>query len=227
MAMVWSDLCFMHWPVKAGALRPLIPPGLTLDEHSGSAWLGIVPFAMSGVRHWRLPAIPGTHTFLELNVRTYVSHGGKAGVWFFSLDAANRLAVLAARATFHLPYMNARMAFVRRNGWIDYASHRTHRSEPPAAFAASYRPTGSPVRAQPGSVESFLTDRYCLYAAAGRGHLYRGDIHHEPWPLQPAEAEVRTNTMSLAAGIALPDTPPLCHFAARLEVPAWWPERLA
>jgi uncharacterized protein YqjF (DUF2071 family) len=225
MAMVWTDLCFLHWPVPAHALRRLVPPELRIDEYGGSAWLGVVPFAMSGVRHWRLPPIPGTHAFLELNVRTYVSAGGKPGVWFFSLDAANRLAVRVARATFRLPYMDARMTLTHRDGWTDYTSVRTHHGETPARFDASYRPIGPCSRSSPGTLEAFLTERYCLYAAGPRGVL-RGEIHHEPWPLQPAEAVVRSNTMAMAAGVALPDLPPLCHYAKRLEVPAWWPTRV-
>ncbi len=225
MAMVWTDLCFLHWPVPADALRPLVPAGLRIDQHSGSAWVGVVPFAMSGVRHWRLPRVPGTHAFLELNVRTYVGVGGKAGVWFFSLDADNRLAVRVARATFRLPYMDARMALARRGEWVDYTSVRTHRGQPSARLDVSYQPVGPRFRAGPGTLEAFLTERYCLYAQGRRG-LLRGEIHHAPWPLQPAEAVVRANTMAAAAGITLPESPPLCHYAARLEVPAWWPERV-
>ncbi len=104
LAMQWQALLFMHWPLPAAVLRPLIPPGLTLDTFDGWAWLGVVPFTMAGVHARFLPPLPGTTTFPELNVRTYVTTEGKAGVYFFSLDAANPLAVRAARLGFRLPY---------------------------------------------------------------------------------------------------------------------------
>ncbi|MFO7168261.1 MAG: DUF2071 domain-containing protein [Chloroflexota bacterium] len=224
--MRWLDLLFMHWPVPAEALRPYIPPGLELDTFEGQAWLGVVPFRMAGVRPRMVPALPGVSAFPELNVRTYVTAGGKPGVWFFSLDAASRPAVEMARAVFHLNYRHARMAARTLGDTVHYSSERTERGAPPAAFAARYRPTGPAFRAAPGSLEAWLTERYCLYAANRAGQLWRADIHHRPWPLQLAEAEVERNTMTAQIGLALPDTRPLLHFARELEVAAWWPERL-
>src|SRR5262249_14421600 len=158
-----------------------------LDTFDGSAWIGVVPFRMSGIRHRICPPVPGTSAFVELNVRTYVTAGGKAGVWFFSLDAASRLAVLGARWRLHLPYFDARVRCDRRtDGWIDYESRRTHRGAKPATFAARYRPTGPPTQSLPGTLEQFLTERYCLYSADPSGRCYRGEIAHIPWPLQPA-----------------------------------------
>jgi uncharacterized protein len=223
MAQMWYDLLFAHWPVPVEALRPLIPPGLELDTYEGRAWLAVVPFGMRGIYLRRLPLrTPLYSRFLELNVRTYVTAGGKAGVWFFSLDAANPGAVAVARRWYHLPYYFARMSLRRGDGgWIEYASRRIHPGAPGARFQGRYRPVGEPYRAEAGSLEHWLTERYCLYAAGRRGLLYRGDIHHAPWPLQPAEAEIRVNTMARPHGIALPDTAPLLHFARRLDVRAW------
>lgn len=228
MFMRWEHLCFMHWRVDAALLRPHVPPALALDEFDGSAWLGVVPFVMSGVRHWRLPAVPGLSRFPELNVRTYVRdrREGKHGVWFFTLDAHHRIAVRVARRFFALNYQDAAMrARVDAQGWVWFESRRVHRGALPAALRVRYRPTG-PVRlAARGTLEEFLTERYCLYAhrPAGAGTLLRGDIHHEPWPLQPAEAIVDECTMAQGAGLPAVSGPPLCHYAARLEVPAWWP----
>jgi uncharacterized protein YqjF (DUF2071 family) len=229
--MRWHELLFMHWPVPAAALRPLIPGGLDVDTFGGRAWLGIVPFRMSGIRRRPLPAVPGTAAFAELNVRTYVTAGGRAGVWFFSLDAANPLAVRVARWTFHLPYFDARMSCTRAAPGagartdpheIAYRSTRTHRGAPPAAFAARYRPVGPAFRAAPGTLEHFLTERYCLYAAHARnGRLFRGEIAHAPWPLRPAEADVERNEMTGQIGLSLPDAPPLLHYADSLDVVAW------
>jgi uncharacterized protein len=142
--MRWHELLFIHWPVPAGSLRPLIPAGLELETFDGAAWLGVVPFRMSGCRVRGLPPVPGLSAFPELNVRTYVSAEGKPGVWFFSLDAASWLAVRGARWLFHLDYFDARMSVARKGNEIDYRSTRTHRHARPAEFAARYRPTGPP-----------------------------------------------------------------------------------
>ena len=224
LAMVWWDLLFMHWPVPASALRAWIPPELELDTFEGQAWLGVVPFRMSGVRPRCTPPLPGVSAFLELNVRTYAKAGGKAGVWFFSLDAASRFGVRAARRLFHLPYFDASMSLEEDKGGFRYRSDRTHRGAPPVAFAASYRPTADIARARAGTIDHWLTERYCLYAINRQGHLCRGEIHHEPWPLQNAEAELETNTMAAPLEIALPGKP-LLHFAQRLDVIAWRLER--
>jgi uncharacterized protein YqjF (DUF2071 family) len=222
MAMRWHDLLFAHWPVEAAALRALIPPELELDTFDGQAWIGVVPFRMTGIRPRLGPALPWFSAFPELNVRTYVKRGGHSGVWFFSLDAANPVAVRVARWRFHLPYMDARMICLAKEDAVQYVSDRTHRGEPPAAFSARYRPTGDPFNAAAGTLDHWLTERYCLFAADPVGRLYRGDIQHVPWPLQPAEAEIERNTMTEAIGIRLPDIQPLLHFARRLDVTAWW-----
>ncbi len=226
LSMSWRDLLFMHWPIRPDALRPLIPPALGLDTFDGSAWLGVVPFRMTGVRPHFLPAVPGLSGFPELNLRTYVSAGGRPGIWFFSLDAHNPVAVRLARATFHLPYFDARMSCRKEGDETHYRSVRTHRGAPPAKFSARYRPAGEPFESRPGTIEDFLTERYCLYAADGRGRVRRGDIHHRLWPLRPAEAEVETLEMAEQIGVKLPDTPPLLHHAGRLDVLAWPPRRL-
>lgn len=226
MAMTWYDLAFLHWPVPAEALRAHLPPGLELDARNGTAWLGLVPFGMSGVRPKFLPVLPWIGKFLEFNVRTYVTCGGKPGVWFFSLDAANRLAVRVARRSW-LPYFDARMSLCHEpDGWIHYRSVRTHRGAPPAEFQARYRPSGPVFTASIGSLEHWLTERYCLYAADREGNLYRGEIHHGPWPLQPAEVELAVTTASDDLGLPLSGPPPHVHFSRRLDVVAWSLERV-
>jgi uncharacterized protein YqjF (DUF2071 family) len=221
MHMTWHDLLFMHWPVPVAQLRPLIPPRLEIDTYEGQAWIGVVPFDMTGVRPRFVPALPYLSRTAELNVRTYVTAGGKPGVWFFSLDAANPLAVRAARRGFHLPYFDARMSVRRERGRVEYASTRTHRDAPPAEFAAAYWPTG-PVRpSTSGTLDAWFTERYCLYAADKHFNVWRGEIHHATWPLQPVAVEVRVNTMTRPLGIELSDVPPLLHFARRLDVVAW------
>jgi uncharacterized protein YqjF (DUF2071 family) len=225
MAQSWHDLLFAHWPVDAALLRPLIPPPLSIDTFAGEAWVGLVPFRMSGVRIRGTPALPWFSQFPELNVRTYVSLEGKPGVWFFSLDAGNSIAVTVARGWFHLPYFRARMSCEAIDGDIRYASERTHQGAAKAVFSASYRPLGQPFEAQPGTLDHFLTERYCLYAAAGQ-RIFRGEIHHRPWQLQAATVNLTQNTMTVAAGFSLADRAPLLHFAQCQDVVVWAPERI-
>jgi uncharacterized protein YqjF (DUF2071 family) len=221
MTQVWHDLLFAHWPLPAEALRRAVPAALELDLFEGQAWLGVVPFGMARVFPRGAFPVPWLSRFLELNVRTYVRHGAKAGVYFFSLDAANPAAVAIARRWYQLPYFNAAMTLRRAGEWRHYRSYRTHRAAPPAEFQARYQPCGPVLRAQPGSLEHWLTERYCLYTVGRRGEVYCGEIHHAPWPLQPAEAEIEANTMASPHGLALPDTAPLLHFAQRLETLEW------
>jgi len=226
LAQSWNQLLFAHWPVSVDVLRPLIPEQLPIDTFEGQAWVGVVPFYLSNFRARYLPSIPGTSAFCELNVRTYVTYDGKPGVWFFSLDAENALAVFVARLAYHLPYYNARMSLKQEGDTIVYESHRTHRNAPAGEFSATYRPVSPVFRSTPGTLVHWLTERYCLYAADARGRLYRGDIHHMPWPLQDAQADIRVNTMALVAGIHLPDTAPLLHYAERIDMLTWYLARV-
>ncbi|NJN17557.1 MAG: DUF2071 domain-containing protein [Oscillochloris sp.] len=218
--MQWHDLAFLHWRVRPEALQPFIPTGLRLQTFDGAAWLGVVPFRMAGVRARILPALPGLSAFPELNLRTYVVAENKPGVWFFSLDAANPPAVEAARLLFHLPYFHATMGCDQQGREIVYSSRRTHRGAIGGAFKARYRPTGPAIPAAAGSLDYWLTERYCLYSANRQGRLWRGEIDHQPWPLQPAEVEIECNTIGERVGIDL-QGPPLAHFVRRLDVVAW------
>ncbi len=225
MAQIWHDLLFAHWPIPANEMAALLPPGLTLDTWEGEAWVGVVPFRMSGVRPRFIPAMPGLSAFPELNVRTYVRMGDKPGVYFFSLDAANPLAVAVARTLYHLPYFRAEMSCKAPDETqpeaITYSSHRTHSGAPAADFRGRYAPTSPIYGVSPGGLEAWLTERYCLYSTDKQGRIYRGEIHHAPWPIQRAEADLKQNSVAQAAGISLPDVPPLLHFARRLDVLAW------
>jgi len=223
MAQRWHDLLFAHWPVPEAELRRLVPASLPIDTFEGQAWVGVVPFRMTGVRaHWT-PAVPGLSAFPEINVRTYVILDGKPGVYFFSLDAARWLAVMAARLSYYLPYFHARMRCSPAGHTIDYETHRLGPLATSAEFVGRYWPTGDVFRAERGSLANWLTERYCLYTVDGKGRPIRGDILHAPWPLQPAEAEIERNTMAGPSGIILPNVPPLLHFARRLDVVIWRP----
>src|SRR4029079_756429 len=152
------------------------PAHLEIDTFDGAAWIGVVPFRMSAVRMRGLPQVPGASAFPELNVRTYVRYGGKAGVWFCSLDAESALAVFAARRFYHLPYFRARMSCTRQGDEIEYSSVRTHPDAPPAEFVARYGPIGPVEFAAPGSLEHWLTERYCLFTVDSHGQTLRGEI---------------------------------------------------
>jgi uncharacterized protein YqjF (DUF2071 family) len=211
-AQTWVELAFLHWRVEPAALRPLVPASLELDLYDGSAWLGIVPFVITGLRLRGLLPLPGLSTFPELNVRTYASRDGRAGVWFLSLDAASTLFVEAGKRLYRLPYEHASMRCERLDDVVHYESAR-----PGAAFSARYRGEGDLFRAEPGSLEEFLVERYCLYTADG-GRDYRAEIHHTPWDLQRGEAEVDLNTMS---PVPLPDEPPHVLFSPRQDMVVW------
>jgi uncharacterized protein len=225
MAQKWHDLLFAHWPVPVELLRPKIPARLALDTFGGKAWLAVVPFRMSGVRLRATPALAWLSAFPELNVRTYVTCGAKPGVWFFSLDAGNSLAVAIARAWFHLPYYRARMRCSERDGWIEYASQRAHSGAAAATLQGRYRAVGPASKSRPGTLEHFLTERYCLYALNAQGRILRGEIHHPSWPLQRAEAEFERNTMAESLAITL-KSPPLLHFARRQDILVWPPRAI-
>lgn len=219
--MSWEDLLFAHWRVDLAALREHVPHELEVELHDGSAWLGIAPFRLTGLRLRGTLPVAGVSSFLELNVRTYVrAADAKPGIWFFSLDASSRLAVEAARRTYLLPYFHARMAVAREGGWIEYDCVRI--GEPGRSFAGRYRPDGPAREPQPGSLEHFLAERYCLYAAGRRGGLHRAEIHHEPWQLQPAVAEIE---LASIAPLELRGDP-LCHYAARQDALVWSLERV-
>jgi len=217
MKQNWHDLLFAHWPLAPEIMRPLAPPELPLDIFDGHCWVGVVPFRMTGIRPRAIPPLPMLSRFAELNVRTYVTYGGKPGVYFFSLDAANYPAVWAARKLYHLPYFHAAMSSTDSSQTIHYYSRRDHSA---AEFRGHYRPIADARLRARGSIEHWLTERYCLYTVH-QGKVYRGELHHPPWPLQDAEAEIETNTVAAAAGVSLPNSAPLLHFARKLEVLIW------
>jgi uncharacterized protein YqjF (DUF2071 family) len=227
MTQVWHDLLFAHWPIPAETLRAHVPSELELDTFDGTAWIGIVPFRMSGVRLRGLPGLPGTTAFPELNARTYVRLADRPGVWFFSLDAASWPAVKIARAWFHLPYFRARMRCQSRGESIEYACRRDHAGANPAEWRGTYAPTGPVEHAKRGTLEHWLTERYCLYARSAAGRVRRGEIHHDPWPLQPATARIEIDTIAAAHGIARPDCAPHLRFARRLDVRIWAPRSVS
>ncbi len=222
MGQTWESLVFAHWRVPVEELRLHVPAGLEIEEHDGSAWLGITPFRITGLRARGLLPLPGVSSFLELNVRTYVHAGdGKPGVWFFSLDATSRLAVRAARRQYRLPYFDARMSFDDVDGWRGAECARL--GEEGKVFSGRFRPEGEAKTSTSDSLEWFLTERYCLYAADAADAIYRAEIHHAPWELRPAEAEIELTSI---APFELHGEP-VCHAAETQDVVIWPLERAA
>jgi uncharacterized protein len=222
MTQTWHDLLFAHWRADRGALREKVPPAFELDLFEGDAWLGIVPFRMTNVAPRGVPSLPWVSEFAELNVRTYVRVGDRPGIYFFSLDAGSVVAVQVARTLLNLPYYWAQMTVTIREHTIDYDSRRADAGSP-ARLTARYRPTGPVFTAANGTLEYFLTERYCLYNLDHSGAPYRLDIHHPPWALQEAEAHFLDNTMADAAGLRVAEAEPRFHFAKRQDMVAWPP----
>jgi uncharacterized protein YqjF (DUF2071 family) len=242
LSMMWRDVLFAHWPVAPAVVEEKLPPGLAVDTHDGQAWLGVVAFRMDPIKPRYSPI---GLTFGECNLRTYVTPADAVGadtdsrsdldanvdsgpesdsnsgpgIYFFNLDASDRLSVTLARRLFQLPYYTARMDVSRRGEEVRFRSRRTHSGAPPNRFAATYRPTGEAFEAGAGSIEVFLAERYRFYTTIGDG-LAVGEIDHEPWELQPAEATIETNTCFEANGFEQPDGEPLLHYSRMLPVSA-------
>lgn len=226
MTQRWNDLLFLHYSFPPPVVRALVPDVLTLDTYQQRAWVSVTPFWISHLRPPGVPSLPLISHFAEINVRTYVSYGGRPGIFFFSLDAGNLSAVWGARIFYRLPYWQASMKVAGKGGMrIDYTSRREHGPKP-AELKCSYGPVSTQsFEARPGSLDHFLTERYCLYAIS-RKRLYRGEIHHLPWQLQQATVDLQENTMAQPAGLQLPEQPDLVCFSRELKVLFWAPERL-
>jgi uncharacterized protein YqjF (DUF2071 family) len=217
-AQSWVDLAFLHWRLDHAELQRLVPESVELQSFDGSAWLGLTPFLLTGFRLRGVPPLPFVSTFPELNVQTYVTHDGKPGLWFFSLDAASTIAVEAAKRLYKLPYNRAQMQYEQVGEFVHFESARAG-----ATFSSRYRGVGDFFHAEPGSLEEFLTERYCLYTEDG-GRLYRADIHHPRWHLQQGDARVDLNTM---APLPLPGDEPHALFSPQQDVVIWSLEELA
>jgi len=220
MSQAWRNLLFAHWRVDADVVQKMIPEPLEVDTFDGSAWIGVVPFRMCEVKGRFMPF----HIdFLELNVRTYVKYGQKRAVYFFSLDADHYPSVWGARVVFGLPYYRAKMSYENKDGVIRYTSKRLGGGKP-AEFSAEYEQIGRPEMASPGTLQHFLTERYCLMIT-NLGRVLRTDIHHGPWLLAPARAEIYTNTMPCPLGLNFDTQPDSVLYSAEMRMVNWLPSR--
>jgi uncharacterized protein YqjF (DUF2071 family) len=223
MRMHWSCLAFFHWPIDPRKVRHLVHEGLEIDTFDGRAWVGLVPFTMPLVRHVGWPRVPTMNSFHECNVRTYVTRDGVPGVWFFSLDAASRLAVWGARTFWNLPYHHARIDLRREGARIEYGVRRS--GDARATMRCAWE-VGAPLpRSTPDTLAHFLAERYCLYSVDRGGRLMRGRIQHDPWPLREARVVALDDGLVRAAGIDLDidprANPAIAYHADDLHVDAW------
>ena len=203
MQQDWHELLFLHWRIAPEKVQEKLPPGLTVDTFQGDAYIGLVPFTMRNVRPTWFPALPGLSHFPEINVRTYVHRNGEPGVWFFSLDAANLMAVITARLLFHLPYYFAAMSLDPDKFGESEKQYYSGRyfDDRNLASHIGYTTTGTVYYAEPGSLDYFLCERYLLYAQKG-DRLFSGRVYHSPYPLQDATVEELDDTLVTAAGFA-------------------------
>ena len=227
----WHHLGFFHWEIPAAELQALIPPRLTVDTFEGKAFVGLVPFTLTGVRPVMLPPLPWVSNFHEINVRTYVHLDGRdPGVWFFSLDASSGIAVEAAREAYKLPYFESEIAFEATQDAIPAIRFDARRTDArgvlPANAHLEYRPIeGSTAPAAPGTLEHFLVERYILYAQDEQRQLHRARVHHQPYPVQRCETGELTDTLVWAAGIKRAEQPAYRHYAREVNVKVYPVER--
>ncbi len=231
MTQRWNDLLFAHWPIATPVVEALLPEWLEADTYQGSAWLGAVPFWLDRIKVRGIPTIPGLRNFPDLNLRTYVRDRftGTPGFYCFSVDSSNLLAVAAANVMYHLPYHLAEMHLDQRSE-REFAFYSRRRfSRQPVIFNARYRGLGPSQRLaeiRVGSFEYFMTERPCIFSTNRAGQPIRASLHHVPWPLEEAEADIERNDLAAAAGIELPDKYPVLHYSRRLAVYVWPAELL-
>jgi uncharacterized protein len=210
----WMDLLFCHWSVSIDKLRRLVPTDLEIDTFNGQAYVGLVPFKMREICPWWLPRWMGFN-FYETNVRTYVKHNDEPGVYFFSLDASSRLAVLAARWGWNLPYYFARMTASNHEGKLSYTSRR-----PASNFECNvlFEPARFLGPSEEGTLEHFLLERYVLFTEL-RGRILRGQVHHQPYEVYEANVLHLEDSLLAAAGIEVQSQrPSVNHYCLGVDV---------
>ena len=223
MRQRWADLLFLHWPIDPELIQDRLPNGLFADTYDGKSWLGVVPFSMECVRPCLLPPLPWLSWFLELNVRTYVHDAsGNPGVWFFSLDCNQAIAVEIARRAFHLPYEHASMEIAKNGTKIHFSSRRKGSNAPTGTF--QYEAAGPSAQvATAGSLEAFLVERYTLFSSGADGAILAGRVHHPPYQIHQASCNAWSSAPLRLAGFSEPSLPPVSMLVAKAVNVAIYP----
>ncbi|MFE4708698.1 YqjF family protein [Peribacillus simplex] len=221
MRQPWRNLLFTHWPIPAETLRPHIPLHLEIDTFDGYAWLGVILFVMEGIYPRGLSSVSLTPKFSEINVRTYVQCDGKPGIFFMSLDVEDWASYIIAKKWFRLPYHSAQISLEKKGQTFHCQSIRKGKTNTPIRFNAKYAPIPEVYFPEKGTLDHWLTERYCLYSTDNGVNIYCGEIHHRPWPLQKVEAEICTNTLFTPFNFDLTEVKPLFHFSKGVDTLIW------
>jgi uncharacterized protein len=221
MRQTWKNVFFAHWPILPERLRPSIPSTLEIETYQQMAWLGVVIFEIEGIYFRGLSPISVVLKFPEVNLRTYVQHKEKPGVFFLSLDVANWASLSIAKRWYHLPYCKAKISYRKEGNIFHCQSVRKGNSNIPITFKGSFTPDSVSYFPEEGTIDHWLTERSCLYSQDRRGNIYCGDIHHKPWPLQKATAEISNNTLPTPFGINISEKKPILHFSNGVDTLFW------
>ncbi|WP_423800590.1 YqjF family protein [Neobacillus sp. SAB-20_R2A] len=218
MKQSWRNLLFAHWPVPVEVIRPFVPKALQIDTFERYAWIGIVVFVMDGIFLRGLPRLPLFAKFPEINVRTYVKYKGKPGVYFLSLDAPHWATYTIARKWYRLPYFYSEIHAWEERAEFSYNSVRKDRkSTSPVGFDGKFSASSEVYFAECGTLDHWLTERYCLYSVDAKGNIFCGEIDHAPWPLHRAEADICQNTLVSPFKFDLPKMAPFLHFSPGVD----------
>ncbi|MCQ6278424.1 YqjF family protein [Bacillus sp. EB600] len=221
LRQTWNDLLFVHYPIPVELLRPHIPGSLQIDTFDGTAWLGVVVFVMEGIYFRGLAAVSLTPKFTEINVRTYVHCNGKPGVYFMSLDVGNLASLLIAKKWYRLPYQPAQISIQKEGESFYCQSLRKGKMKIPIAFEGKYVPLSEVYLPEKGTVDHWLTERYCFFSTNKRGSVFCGEIHHRPWPLQKVKAEIVRNTLFTPFQVDVEEEKTITHFSMGVEAFFW------
>jgi uncharacterized protein YqjF (DUF2071 family) len=222
MTQEWHDVLFLHWPVSPELVRKHIPSELELDLYNNMAWIGVIFFKVKGNRLRFIPPVPGLNSYLELNVRTYVTYKGRTGVHFFSLDANNPLIVKLTKLGNFLPYRHAKIILKRNKKTFILHSRRKHKNTFPDALVTTFEPISTPI--ERNQFEKWLTERYHLWTKT-KGHLFRVDITHSPWVLQNVTGTIHENSMATLLKCDFQKNNPIAHYSKMKKARIFPPEK--
>ncbi|MGG1677746.1 YqjF family protein [Neobacillus sp. NRS-1170] len=221
MRQTWKNLLFLHWPISLEKLRPYVPSSLQIDTYNGSAWLGVILFVIEGIYPRGISSVSVTPKFPEINVRTYVQCDGKPGIYFLSIDVQNWASLNIAKRWYRLPYYSSEISFQKEGQSFQCQSVRKGNANTIISFKGKYFPVSEVYFPKEGTLDHWLTERYCLYSSTNGVNIYCGEIHHQPWPLQKAEIEIVNNTLFTPFHFDLSEVKPTAYFSEGVDSLIW------